>query len=66
MKVSCLNLQDDDRADDELVGDEEGWTLVTYKRFWKQRNPKPTFLTRKGKSKRAIQKLLPRGREQIV
>ena len=41
MCVSCLNPQDDDRADDELVGDEEGWTIMTYKRFQKQRKRKP-------------------------
>ena len=33
--------QDDDRTNDKLVGDEKGWTFVTYKRFRKQRNPKP-------------------------
>ena len=41
MHMSCFNLQDDDKADDELVGDEEGWTFVTYKRLQKPRNPKP-------------------------
>ncbi|KAK7858482.1 origin of replication complex subunit 3 [Quercus suber] len=35
-----LVLTNDDKADDELVGDEEGWTFVTY-RLRKQRNPKP-------------------------
>ena len=33
MHTSCFNPQDDDRANDELVGDEEGWTFVTYKRL---------------------------------
>ena len=33
MHMSCFNPQDDDRADDELVGDKEGWTFVTYKRL---------------------------------
>ena len=41
MHTSCFNPQDDDRADDELVGDEEGWTFVTYKRLQKQHNLKP-------------------------
>ena len=41
MHMSCLSPQDDDRANDELVSDEEGWTFMTYKRFRKQRNPKP-------------------------
>ena len=35
MHTSCFNPQDDDRADDELVRDEEGWTFVTYKRLQK-------------------------------
>ena len=29
MHTSCFNPQDDDRVDDELVGEEEGWTFVT-------------------------------------
>ena len=33
MHTSCFNPQDDDRANDELVGDKEGWTFVTYKRL---------------------------------
>ena len=33
MHTSCFNPQDDDRANDELVGDEKGWTFVTYKRL---------------------------------
>ena len=41
MHMSCFNPQDDDKADDELVGDEEGWTFVTYKRLQKPHNPKP-------------------------
>ena len=39
--MSCFNPQDDDKANDELVGDEEGWTFVTYKRLQKPPNPKP-------------------------
>ena len=35
MHTSCFNPQDEDRADDELVRDEEGWTFVTYKRLQK-------------------------------
>ena len=63
MHMSCFNPQDDDKADDELVGDEEGWTFVTYKRLQKLRNQNPMSLTRKGNFKQAIQKLLPRGKE---
>ena len=33
MHMSCFNPQDDDRANDELVGDKKGWTFVTYKRL---------------------------------
>ena len=33
--MSCFSPQDDDRVDDELVGDEEGWTFVTYLRVRK-------------------------------
>ena len=33
MCMSCFSPQDDDRVDDKLVGDEEGWTFVTYKRL---------------------------------
>ena len=60
--MSCFNPQDD-KADDELVSDEEGWTFVTYKRLQKPRNPKPHVPSRKGNFKQAIQKLLPRGKE---
>ena len=35
MHMSCFSPQDDDRVDDELVGDEEGWTFVTYLRVRK-------------------------------
>ena len=66
MHMSCFNLQDDDRADNELVGDEEGWTFVTYKRLQKLRNPKPHVLYKKRELQQAIQKLLLRGKEQMV
>ena len=64
MHTSCFNPQDDDRVDNELVGDEEGWTFVTYKRLQKQRNPKLNIPYKN--FKKAIQKLLPKGKEQMV
>ena len=35
MHTSYFNPQDDDRVDNKLVGDEEGWTFMTYKIFRK-------------------------------
>ena len=46
--MSCFNPQDDDKADNGLVGDEEGWTFVTYKRLQKPHNQTPCPLQEKG------------------
>nr|POE69336.1 hypothetical protein CFP56_08592 [Quercus suber] len=62
MHTSCFNPQDNDRADDELVGDEEGWTFVTYKRFQKQRNPKPNVPYKKKELQANDSKVAPKGK----
>nr|POE93785.1 hypothetical protein CFP56_41656 [Quercus suber] len=61
MHTSCFNPQDDDKADDELVGDEEGWTFVTY-RLRKQRNPKPHVPYKKRELKANDLKVSPKGK----
>ena len=60
--MSCFSPQDDDRADDELVGDEEGWTFVTYKRLQKQRNPKPHIPYKKMELQASDSKVAPKGK----
>nr|POE45326.1 hypothetical protein CFP56_31379 [Quercus suber] len=62
MHMSCFNPQDDDRADNELVGDEEGWTFVTYKRLRKQRNPKPHVPYKKRELQANDSKVTPKGK----
>ena len=60
--MSCFNLQDDDRANNELVGDEEGWTFVTYKRLQKLRNPKPHVPYKKRELQASNSKIAPKGK----
>ena len=60
--MSCFNPQDDDKADDELVGDEEGWTFVTYKRLQKPRNPKPHVPYKKRELQASNSKVTPKGK----
>ena len=62
MHMSCFNPQDDDKADDELVGDEEGWTFVTYKRLRKPRNPKPHVPYKKRELQASNSKVTPKGK----
>ena len=62
MHMSCLSPQDDDRANDELVSDEEGWTFMTYKRFRKQRNPKPHVPYEKRELQASNSKVSPKGK----
>ena len=62
MHMSCFNPQDDDRANNELVGDEEGWTFVTYKRLQKLRNPKPHILYKKRELQASNSKVAPKGK----
>ena len=62
MHMSCFNPQDDDKADDELVGDEEGWTFVTYKRLQKPRNPKPHVPYKKRELQASNSKVTPKGK----
>ena len=62
MHMSCFNPQDDDKADDELVGDEEGWTFVTYKKLRKPRNPKPHVPYKKRELQASNSKVTPKGK----
>ena len=62
MRMSCFNPQDDDRANDELVGDKEDWTFVAYKRFQKQRNPKPHVPYKKRELQASDSKVAPKGK----
>ena len=62
MHTSCFNPQDDDRVDDELVGEEEGWTFVTYKRLRKKCNPKPHIPYKKNELKASSSKVAPKGK----
>ena len=62
MHMSCFNPQDDDKADSELVGDKEGWTFMTYKRFQKQRNPNPHVPYKKRELQASDSKVAPKGK----
>ena len=62
MHMSCFNPQDDDRANDELVGDKEDWTFVAYKRFRKQCNPKPHVPYKKRELQASDSKVAPKGK----
>ena len=60
--MSCFNPQDDDKADDELVGDKEGQTFVTYKRLQKQRNLKPHVPYKKRELQASDSKVASKGK----
>ena len=62
MHTSCFNFQDDDRANNELVGDEEGWTFVTYKRLQKLCNLKPHVPYKKRELQASNSKVAPKGK----
>nr|POE79042.1 hypothetical protein CFP56_43052 [Quercus suber] len=62
MHTLRFNPQDDDRVAEELVGDEEGWTFVTYKRLRKQRNPKPYVPYKKRELRASNSKVASKGK----
>ena len=62
MHTSCFNPQDDDRADNELVGDEESYTFVTYKRLQKLCNPKPHVFYKKRELQASNSKVAHKGK----
>ena len=63
MHTLCFNPQDGDKTDDKLVCNEEDWTFVTYKRFRKQRNPKPHIPYEKRELQASNSKVAPKGKE---
>nr|POE50612.1 hypothetical protein CFP56_00072 [Quercus suber] len=62
MHTSCFNPQDDDRVAEELAGDEEDWTFVTYKRLRKQCNLKPHVPYKKRELRASDSKVAPKGK----